>query len=334
MHKGGTLTLTGVNENTTLNLNGQQGQKLNYQDGTLTLQFKGFQKTGHLDGNLAISPTLTLNTNAVRAQLLDREMGYPLLMKHYLPAGLLGLMLVSLLAAFMSTIDTHTNWGASYLVQDLYLRFIRPDATPQNAVTMSRVTIVVMAILAGIFATFVHNIAAVWQFLVTLGAGLGSVAAVRWYWSRVTPHAELSAIFVTTFTAIFLQVACSATVFGGPNPFFLFEISGWMQILIIAGISLATWIPVSLWGPQNDPDTLEKFARRIEPVGPGWKQQYQKSKSTSLWPSFIKLCLGLIVMYGTLFGIGDLIFGRHLRGCLVLGLAIAAVVIAGWQLTM
>jgi len=113
---------------------------------------------------------------------------------------------------------------------------------------------------------------------------------------------------------------------GDAFAFFLFEVSGWLQILIIAGISLATWIPVSLWGPQNDPDTLEKFARRIQPAGPGWQHQYQKSQSASLWPSFIKICLGLIVMYGTLFGIGDLIFGRHLRGSLILGLAIAAVI--------
>ena len=135
-------------------------------------------------------------------------------------------------------------------MQDLYLRFIRPNAPPQHAVTVSRFAIVFMALLAGLFATFVHNIAAVWQFLVTLGAGLGSVSAVRWYWSRVTPQAEIAAIVVTTFTAVFLQVACSSQIFGGPNPFFLFEISGWLQILLIAGISLLTWIPVSLWGPQ------------------------------------------------------------------------------------
>jgi len=252
-------------------------------------------------------------------------MGYPLLMKHYLPAGLLGLMLVSLLAAFMSTIDTHTNWGASYLVQDLYLRFIRPDASPEHAVMMSRIAIVFMAVLAGIFATFVHNIAAVWQFLVTLGAGLGSVSAIRWYWSKVTPQAELAAIFVTTFTAIFLQVACSAQIFGGPNPYFLFKISGWMQILLIAGLSLATWIPVSLWGPKNDPQILKSFAQKIQPTGPGWRGFTDANATPTLGPAIAKLALGLGVMYGTLFGIGDLIFGRSMRGTLLLFLACGSV---------
>ena len=324
VHQGGTIKITGANSDTTLTLNGQTGQTINYEQDVLTLKFDGFKNSGALSGLLSLSPEQTMPVTAVRAQLLDREMGYPLLMKHYLPAGLLGLMLVSLLAAFMSTIDTHTNWGASYLVQDLYLRFIRPNAPPQHAVTVSRFAIVFMALLAGLFATFVHNIAAVWQFLVTLGAGLGSVSAVRWYWSRVTPQAEIAAIIVTTFTAIFLQVACSEQIFGGANPFFLFEISGWLQILLIAGISLLTWIPVSLWGPQNDPDTLAHFAEKIQPAGPGWNQFRVADRPKSMGPAFIKLCLGLIVMYGTLFGIGDLMFGRNTRGCFVLLLAVAA----------
>ena len=317
--RGGEITIENVPKQTQLVLNGQTGQTLKYENNTLTLSYKGFEKSGALTALLQLPGAAPKIFEGLRAQLLDREMGYPLLMKHYLPAGLLGLMLVSLLAAFMSTIDTHTNWGASYLVQDLYLRFIEPNAAPQKAVWVSRAAIVFMAILAGLFATFIHNIASVWQFLVTLGAGLGSVSAIRWYWHRVTPQAELAAIGVTTGTAIFLQVCCSQTIFGGPNALFLFEIPGWLQILLIAGISLATWVPISLWGPKNDPKHLQQFVVRIRPQGPGWREFESNHTDTNNFGTlFLKLMVGLWVMYGTLFGIGDLVLGRTGRGCLVL----------------
>ncbi len=161
--------------------------------------------------------------------LEDPEMGYPLAMGHYLPPGLLGVVIASLLAAFMSTIDTHTNWGASYLVQDLYLRFWRPDASEREAVMVSRVAIVIMALLAGVTALFVQNIASVWVFIINLGAGLGSVTAARWYWSRVTPQAEFAALGVTTVLALGLLVFGTPTLFGGPNPMVLVEVPGWAQ---------------------------------------------------------------------------------------------------------
>jgi len=260
--------------------------------------------------------------------LEDPEMGYPLAMGHYLPPGLLGIVIASLLAAFMSTIDTHTNWGASYLVQDIYLRFLRPDASDREAVAISRLSILLMAVLAGITALFVQNIASVWVFIINLGAGLGSVTAARWYWSRVTPQAEFAALGVTTVLAVSLLAFGTPTLFGGPNPLFFYEVAGWAQIVIIAGGSLASWVPVALWGPRNDPEVLRAFAAKVRPAGPGWTA-WRTQPGDPLLPALLRVGAGLVVVYGALFGIGDLVLGRVPRG---LGLLLLAAAGLAWIL--
>ncbi|MDY7094454.1 MAG: sodium:solute symporter family protein [Acidobacteriota bacterium] len=262
----------------------------------------------------------TARLPGLRVELTDREMAYPLMMGRTLPSGLLGLVVASLLAAFMSTVDTHTNWGASYLVQDIYRRFLRPAAAERHYVLVSRLAIVAMAILAGVAALFVQDIAAVWRFLVTLGAGLGSVSAARWYWSRVTPWAELAAMAVTTVLAVLLELLGTPTLFGGPNPFFLTAVPGWVKILAIAGASLGTWIPVALLGPANDPATLQRFARRVRPPGPSWRP-YLDGESEPVRGSILRFGIGLVVVFGSLAGIGDLVLGNPLRGLLLLAAA-------------
>jgi hypothetical protein len=173
--------------------------------------------------------------------------------------------------------------------------------------------IVLMAMLAGCAALIVENIAEVWRFLVTLGAGLGSVAAVRWYWSRVTAQAEFAAIGVTTVLAIGLQLFCTPTLFGGDNPLFLVEIAKWWQILIVAGGSLATWIPVALFGPRNDPQALRAFVARVQPPGPGW-DGLRTEPAPPLAPLVVPFLFGALVVYGALFGIGELLLGSSLAG--------------------
>jgi Na+/proline symporter len=249
-------------------------------------------------------------------------MGYPLLMGRFLPTGILGLVIASLLAAFMSTIDTHTNWGASYLVRDLYQRFIHRDGSERHYVFVSRLCILGMAALAGVTALFVHNIAEVWLFLLNLGAGLGSVTAARWYWSRVTPHAEFAALGVTTVLTVGLLLFSTPQIFGGPNPMLLYEIPRWTQTLLIAGFSLATWIPVSLFGPQNDPSTLRAFYARVQPPGPGWPRAPEIIPDR-LWPISLRLVAGLLIIYGTLFGIGQVVLGSLGYGLIMLAVVAA-----------
>ncbi len=255
----------------------------------------------------------------VEVALGDREMAYPLLMRRSLPPAVLGLVVASLLAAFMSTIDTHINWGASYLVQDLYRRFIRPDAESRHYLAVSRWAILAMALLAGVSAMYVDNIVAVWRFLVTLGAGLGSVVAARWFWPRVTPHAEFAALAVTTVLAVGLEAAESVSELAIP---------AWGKIVIIALASLAVWVPTALFGPPNPEPTLRAFARKVRPPGPGW-HRYLEAPAEPLTPSVWRFAAGLIVVFGSLFGTGAVLLGNRATGLawivVAAGLAVAIV---------
>jgi Na+/proline symporter len=248
------------------------------------------------------------------------------MMGRTLPPGVLGLVVASLLAAFMSTIDTHTNWGASYLVQDLYSRFLVNDADPRHYVLVSRICVVLMAALAGLASLFIHDIASVWRFLLTLGAGLGSISAARWYWSRVTPYAEFAALGISTALAIGLEVFFTPTIFGGPNPWFITALPAWQKILIIAFASLGTWIPVALWGPRNKDQTLRRFASKVRPPGPSWAP-YRSGPTDPIKPAVLRFAAGLVVVFGTLFGTGNLLLGNVLKGTIEVA---AAVVLLLW----
>lgn len=321
---GGALEIKGVADGTQVSLAGQDAV---VKDGQV--KFEPFAHTGIYDLEVATSDG-TRVVSGVHVELTDREMGYPLLMRRFLPTGLLGLVIASLLAAFMSTIDTHTNWGASYLVRDLYQRFVRPDASETHAVWVSRGAVVLMGAIAGVTALFIQNIATVWVFLITLGAGLGSVSAARWYWSRVTPHAELAAIGVTTLAAMSLLLFGTPTIFGTHNALMIFEVPTWVQILIIAGLSLVTWVPVAIWGPDNDEAVLQRFASQVRPGGPGWKGY--GPAGDALGVSAVKTVAGIAVVYASLFGMGDLLLGPRLRGAVVLIVAaVLLVLLVRWR---
>ena len=321
---GGRLTLTGVPPGSRVEVMGQAVIATQHDSGVVA-DFAPFERSEETKIGVHAGGRF-VELEGLRVHLLDREMAYPLIMGRFLPPMLLGLVIASLLAAFMSTIDTHTNWGASYLVRDVYQRFIRKDAPDAHYVTMSRWAIVLIASLAGLTALHIHNIADVWRFLVNLGAGLGSVTAARWYWHRVTPHAEFAAIGVTTLTTIVLQAFCTPSLFGANNPWLLHAIPSWAQILIIAGSSLLTWIPVSLWGPKNSPEALQRFADQVHPPGPGWRR-WNREKKSGVGPALTKLIIGLAVVYGSLFGFGHVLIGSKYLGGAMLVAALGLLVL-------
>jgi solute:Na+ symporter, SSS family len=320
VHSGGTLNFQGIQGPGFATLQTQRVPLKPVEDGWVAT-FGAFQKSQIATLSIDLGAT-EHKVPGMRIELLDREQGYPILMGLFLPSGLLGLVIASLLAAFMSTIDTHTNWGASYLVRDLYQRFWRPNESETHYVWVSRACILLIAVLAGISASFIQNIAEVWKFLITLGAGLGSVTAVRWYWSKVTAYAEFAALGITTFTALTLQLFFTPKIFGGPNPWLLVSVPGWAQIIGVALLSLATWIPVALFGPQTDAATLKHFAATIAPGGPGWKGYTcmpQAPFKKLLW----RFSAGLAAVYGCLFGLGEILLGSLSLGALMLVLTAA-----------
>ena len=134
--------------------------------------------------------------------LPDPDIGYPLLMLRYLPAGLLGLVVASFVAAFMSTVSTQINWGASYLVNDLYARFVKSDASPSQLVMLGRLSSVIIVALAGLAAFYATDIGAVFRFMIAIGTGPGAVLILRWFWWRVNAWAELAAMLAGFLIAL------------------------------------------------------------------------------------------------------------------------------------
>ncbi len=329
--RGGEIELLGLTADGKVVLAGQEAPLVALPDNSGSrASLPPFNQGGVFDLSYVPPSGTPTIIGAVQLRLDDREMAYPLVMRKVLPAGLLGLVIASLLAAFMSTIDTHTNWGASYLVNDIYRRFFAPDKDEKHYAMVSRLLIVVIAILAGLAATFIGSIAAVWRFLIALGAGLGSVSAARWYWSRVTPQAEFAAIGVTTVLAIGLELFCTTTLFGSDNPLFVVAVPAWAKILRIAFASLATWIPVALLGPKNDEATLQAFYDKVTPAGPGWAR-FASSRTSPDHPGHAALRFvgGVIVTFGTLYGIGEVVIGSTAVGaaCLVVAVVVLALII-------
>ncbi len=195
----------------------------------------------------------------------DREMAYPALMVFLLPAGALGLVVVSLLAAFMSTIDTHFNWGASYLVSDIYLR-LRPQASTGEQVWVARLAVVGFAIMAVIVGFNIDTIEQAWRWVAFLGAALGVPTALRWLWWRVTAAAELAGAVAGLATG-FALVALTSTPY---------EVS----LIWISGVSTAVMLATILLGPRPAEATVRAFEEKVSPLGfwpsrslaAGWRQ--------------------------------------------------------------
>ena len=177
---------------------------------------------------------VALVSMVVYPNLSDPEAGYPKLMLEYLPTGLLGLMLTAFLAAFMSTIDTHLNWGASYLVNDFYKRFFKPEADDRHYVVASRISVILIMLVAGVTSLFMNSIAGAWKFLIALNAGIGLVQILRWYWWRINAWSEIAAMVTSAVV--------SAIVFTLPQTKDNFA----YQMLIIVPTSTLIWLVTTL----------------------------------------------------------------------------------------
>ena len=254
--------------------------------------------------------------------LQDPEAGYPLLMLDYLPVGLLGLMLTAFLAAFMSTIDTHLNWGASYLVNDFYKRFFIPEASPQHYVAISRISVILIMIVAGVTSLFMDSIAGAWKFLIALNAGIGLVQILRWYWWRINAWSEISAMLAALVVSII--------VFLLPQTKDEFAI----QMLIIVPISTLVWVVVTFKTKPVSAETLMKFYNRVRPSKIGWKiiiseikqesdgSEKQHTYTESKLPALGNWIIGVIFIYAVLFSIGKLLLGSTVIGLIFLLIAI------------
>jgi SSS family solute:Na+ symporter len=225
----------------------------------------------------------------------EKELGFVMAMNDYLPTGLKGLLLAAFFAAYMSTISTQLNWGASYLVNDLYNRFINKNSDEKKMVLVSRLVTILLMIISLLVTTQLKTIESAWSFIIECGAGLGLVLILRWYWWRINAWAEIAAT-VAPFIGYF--VATFILKLNFPESFF-----------ITVGFTTITWIAVMyLTKPETDA-VLENFYSRVKPEG-FWNKFDKRENNNTNFAPLICWIASIAMVYSLLFGIGHLLFSN------------------------
>ena len=246
--------------------------------------------------------------------------GFVMVMRDYLPPGLLGLLLAAFLAAYMSTIATQLNWGASYIINDLYRRFIRPAGDEKYYVRVSRITTLVLMFISLVVTSKLERISGAWEFIIGLSGGIGLVLILRWWWWRINAWSEISAMLapLVIYPFIYFYPEALARWFPPLEPLLEFPSS----LFIIVPWTTAVWLAVTYLTPPTDEKTLHAFYKRIHPGGLLWKpiaDQLPEVRSDSgYWRLMIDWFLGCLMVLTALFGVGHLILGEPLRGLLFL----------------
>ncbi len=262
-------------------------------------------------------------------QYLGHDIAYPVMLTKLTP-GWLGVVVASIIAAYMSTIGTHLNWGSSYVVNDFYSRFLKPGASQKELVLVGRICTLVLMFLAGFLSlTILENATQAFNILLLSGAGSGAIFLLRWFWWRINALTEIVAIIVATVTAVilvlFVEDASMATAY----------LDGFtMKLLLAVGVTTVSWILTTLLTKAESYETLKRFYLLTFPGGPGWnklfvmareKNDAELLKVDQSWDvpqGLLSTLLGCIGIYGALFGIGNIIYGN-----VFLGLALFAVMI-------
>ena len=274
--------------------------------------------------SIVVFPDLNSLREAFPNTIVGNDLAYPAMIS-FLPSGLLGLLVASLIAAFMSTISTHLNWGSSYLVHDFYRRFFVKDKLETHYVLMGRIFTVLLMIFSAFFALFLNNSLQAFGIILQIGAGTGLIFILRWFWYRVNVYSELTAMIVSFVVAIIFEFII-------PNNFSVEE-----KLIIGVTITTISWLVVTLITPPSNMETLQNFYKKIQPGGPGWKKVIEESESKGLkitgkkekWdvPSGI-LCMlfGSISVYSILFGIGYLLYAKTTTGIIFMLISVFSVI--------
>ena len=237
----------------------------------------------------------------------DKKAGYVMAMRDFLPPGLLGLVSAAFLAAYMSTISTHLNWGSSYLINDLYRRFIKKNETERHYVLASRIATLLLVALSSLLVMVINSISGAWAFIIECGAGLGLVLIMRWYWWRINAWSEIVAMI-----APFAGVAIARLVFHLQFPESLFA---------IVILTTFAWLAATFLTPPTDRRTLEDFYARVRPGGRGWKSFCESMGSGAGNEQFLSQLVnwaaGVMLIYTSLFAIGRLLLGDYIEGCVL-----------------
>ena len=243
---------------------------------------------------------------------LGHDVAYPAMLT-LLPSGLLGLVSASLIAAFMSTMSTQLNLGASYFVNDLYHRFLKPNALEGELVLVGRLFTALSIILGAGLGLLLTNAGQAFELLLMIGAGTGLIYILRWFWWRINAFTEIMAMISSLCVAGILN-------FSG------FEIQGWLKITYGTFITTFVWMASAFLSTPEDEETLRNFVHKVNPGGPGWSK-FLVHESTEPWPvpkGILMMLFGSFSVYSFLIGVGQLIYGHILVGTLILFFGVAS----------
>ena len=266
--------------------------------------------------SLVLYPQLSDISAEFPNAVLGHDLGYSAMLTN-LPPGLLGIVVASLIAAFMSTISTHLNWGSSYISLDFYKRFLKPTASEKELVNVGRISTVLLMVFAAIIALFLSNAKSAFEILLQIGAGTGSIFILRWFWWRVNAYSEITGMIVSFVVALVFE-------------FVDLGFESHEKLVYGVGITTISWIVVTLITKPTDSKTLASFYNTITPYGKGWNA-FRKIASEENIPlktttdvftiDFASMLLGILCIYTALFGTGYLIYGNAASATLLLGIS-------------
>ncbi len=283
--------------------------------------------------SLVVFPDLASIKDAF-PNITDDKLGHDLAysaMLVKLPPGLIGLVLASLIAAYMSTISTQLNWGSSYIVYDFYQNQINPEASEKRLVAVGRLCTIGLMILSAALALLLQSALQIFDILLTFGAGTGLIFILRWFWWRINAWSEISAMFASGILSILLKT----TSFG---PMLFNDETGllpsWSEYPFVVLVTSAIWIMVTYMTPAEETSVLRSFYQKIQPGGPGWKKVVNQAAAEKVnivedssqgWsvPSGITaMLLGCGMIYGAMFATGYWIYGQHTRAMIITLIAV------------
>ena len=251
-----------------------------------------------------------------------------------LPSGLLGLVLASLVAAYMSTISTHLNWGSSYVVNDFYKQQINKNASEKELVRVGRLSTVLLMVLSALFALALTNALQLFDIILMFGAGTGLIFILRWFWWRINAWSEISAMFVSGIVSILLNFTSLGDTFFGDTGL----MPSWAKFPMIVLVTTVVWVAVTFMTQAESKEVLQNFYKRIQPGGPGWTKVINEahednielqdsSEGWSVPSGILAMLVGCVLIYSIMFATGNLIYGDYMKSGVLLVTAIVSAII-------